>query len=312
MSFIKYISDDSVKHILEWNSLIQTMERALIDVSKKDETVIQPPRLRMDIPEKNGMLFTMPGYSKSENVMGCKLVTSFPNNKNLNIPSIFATILLLDSETGKLKAVMEGTHITGWRTAAASAVATKHLHKESNDILAILGSGVQAETHALALNHLFNFKETRIWGRTKENADRLASTLPFNCTVFDSIESCVNNADVICTTTYASEPLLRRKMLKKGVLINAVGAGINHYSELEEEIYINAFIAVEHMESAQKELKGILEKGIEINCEIGEFISENRSLPVDTEFTVYQSLGMAVEDIAAANLVYNIHSSKTQ
>lgn len=312
MSFIKYIPDETVKSLLKWDALISTLETALKDISKKDDSAIVPPRVIMYLPDKEGAFLAMPGYSKNECSLGCKLVTSFPSNKNLGIPSIFATILLLDPDTGKPRAIMDGTHITGWRTAAASAVATKHLHQGPKDVLAILGSGVQAETHALALNHLFNFKEIRIWSRNKENAERLASSLPFPCAVFDSAEACVTNADVVCTTTYASEPILRKKWLKAGSHINAVGAGKNHYSELEEDIYRNAFIAVEHLESANKELKGLLDKGIKINCEVGELISKSCELPLKVNFTVFQSMGIAIEDVTAANLVYNAYLNKME
>lgn len=187
---------------------------------------------------------TMPGYignyspniSQIEstpnltNTLACKLVTSFPNNVRLEspLPSVVATIVLFDTTTGAPKAILGATEITTWRTVAASLVATKHLWFGRNlnaeePQLAIVGAGVQGRMHAIGMVKTFKFSSVRIWNRTRSKANAVANellALNVNVRVVDSIEECVEEADIIVTATYSSEPLVRVNKLKKGVHIN--------------------------------------------------------------------------------------------
>lgn len=305
MSFVKLIPDDFVKNCLEWKTLVPVIEKSLVDISIKNKSTIQPPRLFMDIPDKQGLFLAMPSYSENEHALACKLVTSFPQNKSIGIPSVLANILLFDPITGKIKAIVEANRITAWRTAAASVVATKCLHKGDKNILAILGAGTQAESHALALKEIFDFKEVRIWNRTRERAKILSSKLPFESTIFDSNEECVKDADVICTATYAKEPILQDSWVKEGAHINAIGAGQNHHSELSEALYKKSFLVVDHMESADKELAGLIEMGIDIQGEIGNYLNSLKAVPESVSCTIFHNLGIAIEDLATANFIYN-------
>lgn len=284
---------------------VPVVEKSLVDISIKNGSTIQPPRLFMDIPDKQGLFLAMPSYSENDHALACKLVTSFPQNKSIGIPSVLANILLFDPITGKIKAIVEANRITAWRTAAASVVATKYLHKGDKNTLAILGAGTQAESHALALKEIFGFNEVRIWNRTSERAKILASKLPFECTICNSNEECVKDADVICTTTYAKEPILEDSWVKDGAHINAVGAGQSHHSELSEAVYRKSYLVVDHIESAEKELAGLIEMGIDMKGEIGNYINSSKTVPEDVTCTIFHNLGLAIEDLVTANFVYN-------
>ncbi|KAL1129302.1 hypothetical protein AAG570_013831 [Ranatra chinensis] len=222
--------------------------------------------------------------------LGCKIVTAFSNNSQLGLPSVMANILLHDPNTGQLKIILEGNTLTGLRTAAASVVATKELHSGEKCRLAILGAGIQAKAHAFALNHAFKFKEN-------EKAKKLVEELRAECLtdgtdfqVSSTAEQCVRDADVICTTTYASEPILHFEWIKPGVHINAVGAGVNHHSELDTRTYQNSVVVTDSMASASEELKGLANIGVPVYAEIGQIINKTVKIP-KTHCTIFHSLG---------------------
>ncbi|KAF2904599.1 hypothetical protein ILUMI_01571 [Ignelater luminosus] len=176
----------------------------------------------------------MPGYLSDGRYggLGCKLVTYFPGNPDRSrpLPSIMANIILMDDETGELKAIVDGTEITSWRTAAASAVATKYLHhgkpNSENKILSIIGAGTQGKIHAIAFQHFFKFSEVRVWNRNSERATNLVKELNGKASgtfvAHDNVQECVREADVIVTATAAEEPVIKNEWLKKGVHINGL------------------------------------------------------------------------------------------
>lgn len=201
---------------------------------------------------------------------------------------------------------MDGTEITTWRTAAASAVATKYLHN-GTAVLAVLGSGTQARSHAETLDYCFSFQQIRIWNHRFEKAQKLTEKLiekGKSAVAYQSAEECVKDADVIVTATFASSPILRGKWIKPGAHINAVGAGINHHSELDTELYQTACIYTDTMASAKTELKGLLDLGITMQGEVGDIINGTKSAERE-RITIFQSLGMAVEDAVSAKLIYD-------
>nr|XP_022900367.1 ketimine reductase mu-crystallin [Onthophagus taurus] len=303
-----YITEKEVLTLLNWDEIFKAIEIALKSVTKK--RVIQNPRSLTQIPETQNILFSMPGFIGNNaeiNALACKLVTSFPENTKKGLPSILANILLFNQETGQLQAVIDATEITSWRTAAASAVATKYLtmNKPKKEILAILGSGIQAKIHILAFQHFFKFKKVKIWGRTQKNVEKLIQELGLNeIELVSDPKSCVENADVVITTTYAKEPILKFEWLKSGYHICAVGAGSNPM-EIDLETYQNAHVYVDHLSGAKEELKHLLEKGVVFKNEIGALIEKIEPYPVNQQNTVFQSLGMAVEDCVVAQLIYS-------
>ncbi|EFA08703.1 Ketimine reductase mu-crystallin-like Protein [Tribolium castaneum] len=316
MNNLLYINEETVTKLLNWDSTFKAIEIALECTAKN--RAIQSPRTFTKCPKTDSILLTMPGYLDNDafGALGCKLVTATPNNATLPqpLPTINAHIMLFDDVTGVLKAVIAGTEITKWRTAAASAVATKYLTRGKKlKVLAILGAGNQGHSHALAFSHFFPFEEIRIWNRNKYKAETLvralnlfANTGKFKC--YESNKECVTGADVIVTATFAAQPIVERDWLKPGVHINAIGAGVNHYSELSPDIYNTSDVYVDHAEGAKVELAGL---GVKLG-EIGGVIAGDLPPPTLNQVTVFQSLGMAVEDCAMARLIYDLYVKQCQ
>ncbi|KAI5693379.1 hypothetical protein M8J75_014807 [Diaphorina citri] len=305
-----FLSDDQVRDLLDWESLVPAIESVMVKVSKKE--VIQPARLFMRIPEVNGVLLSMPGYIKrtgpdGEDSLAIKVVTSFTDNKVKGLPSVLATVLLYNTDNGKLKVVMEGTEITKWRTAAASVVATKHLFGRSGDkdlVLAIMGSGAQAYIHAKAFH-------INIWNHRYAGAQSLVEKLTSEgvpaVQAYEHGEDAARDADILVTATYSSVPVLKYEWLtKKDAHINAVGAGLNHHSELDSAIYSHSSIFFDSEAAARGELKGLYEQ-VPANMvgEVGGLIAANLTRDARYPLTVFHSMGMATEDVITAKLIYD-------
>ncbi|XP_018326442.1 ketimine reductase mu-crystallin [Agrilus planipennis] len=323
-SSLVYLSEERVRQLLNWDSTFDAIERAMMRVSER--RAVQNPRTFTMIPHSGNLLLTMPGYLDDSKYgsLGCKLVTAFPDNvdKEAPLPSIVANIMLLDENSGQLKAVVAGTEVTKWRTAAASAVATKYILKNDvvgkDQILAIIGAGEQGKIHAIAFQYFFGFKEVRVWNRTIERANQLKSDLEQTegfkgrITVHENVESCVKDADVIVTATFSDCPLVKYEWLKEGVHINAVGAGQKHHSELEESIYLNADVFVDYLAGAKKELSGLERISVKFKGEVGDIITGMLKYTEPKKITIFQSLGMAVEDTAMARLLYDLHMKEIE
>jgi thiomorpholine-carboxylate dehydrogenase len=233
-------------------------------------------------------------------VMGAKLVTVFPQNAGKPLPTHQALIVLLSARTGEPLATLDGQVITAWRTAAVSALATKALAPADARVLTILGSGVQARTHFAALKKVHQFAEVRVWSRTPEHAKRLANEIGATAV---ELEEAVRNANVICTVTYASEAFVRGEWLKPNVHINAVGAVGLTARELDEAAVQGAAIVVEQRESALKESAELSDPGASIYAELGEILAGVKPPPQESK-TIYKSLGVAVEDISTARMIW--------
>jgi ornithine cyclodeaminase/alanine dehydrogenase-like protein (mu-crystallin family) len=290
------LNEAQVRSVLRMDSLIPAMEQALIDFSSG--RVAQPVRTSLSIPDHAAFLGVMPAVYGE--VMGAKLVTVYPNNVAAGLPSHQALIVLFRSSTGEPLAVMDGRLITEMRTAAVTAVATKLLAKPSARALAILGSGMQARSHFEALRLVRHFEEVRVWSRTPENARRFAAEIGArNMTA----EQAVRGADVVVTVTNSPEPVLRGEWLEPGTLVNAVGAVGPKRRELDEEAMKNGTVVVDSREAAFVESGDLLLSQAPIYAELGELLAGAKPPPAG--ITVFKSLGIAVEDLAAAKLVYS-------
>jgi thiomorpholine-carboxylate dehydrogenase len=210
-----------------------------------------------------------------------------------------ATIFLVDPETGTPLATMDGRLITEMRTAAVSAAATKFLAPPDARVLAILGSGVQARSHVEALRLVRDFKEIRVWSPTREHAERFAKEIGAKAM---SVEEAARGADVVIAATNSKTPILRGSWLKPGCHVNAIGACRPDWRELDDDVMSNV-VFVDSREGAMKESGDIILSGAKIYAELGEALV-GKVPPRADETTVFKSLGMAVEDIAAAMLVY--------
>jgi ornithine cyclodeaminase/alanine dehydrogenase-like protein (mu-crystallin family) len=272
------------------------MEKALSAFSAG--RVIQPVRNMLTIEEGKRFLGIMPAVA--EDGMGAKLVCFFPKNAGTKVPTHLAMIMLFEPATGQPLAFMDGRLITEMRTAAVSAAVTKYLAPKNSEVLVLLGSGVQAQAHLQALRHVCKFKEVRVWSRTPERAQRFATL--HGAKAMD-IEPAVRGADVIVTATNALEPFLKGEWLKRGAHVNAVGSPRPTWRELDDAAMHNTLI-VDSREAVLKESGDVILSKAPIFAEAGELFAGSK-MPERSATTVFKSVGIAVEDIAAARLVYD-------
>jgi ornithine cyclodeaminase/alanine dehydrogenase-like protein (mu-crystallin family) len=292
-----FLNEEQVRKHLRMTELIPVMEKALIDFSAG--RVTQPVRsiLSIDVAAATGFLGLMPALTPDG--LGLKAVTFYPSNAERGIPTHMATIFLVDPQTGTPLAIMDGRLITEMRTAAVSAAATKLLASPHAKVLAVLGSGVQARSHVEALLLVKQFEEIRVWSPTLEHAKVFAQEI--GATAMPA-EDAVRNADVIVTVTSSKTPVLRGEWLKTGCHVNAIGACRPDWRELDDEVMSNV-VFVDSREGAMKESGDVILSGVKIYAELGEALAGQ--VPTrSNETTIFKSLGMAVEDIAAAMLVY--------
>jgi len=290
-----FLNEEQVREHLRMTELIPVMEKALIDFSAG--RVTQPVRSIISIDPPGGLLGLMPALTPDG--LGLKAVTFYPSNAERGIPTHMATIFLVDPETGTPLAIMDGRLITEMRTAAVSAAATKLLASPDAKVLAILGSGVQARSHVEALRLVRQFEESRVWSPTIEHAKRFAQEIGATAM---SAEEAVRGADVVVTATNSKTPVLRGAWLKPGCHVNAVGACRPDWRELDDEVMSNVLF-VDSREGAMKESGDVILSGAKIYAELGEgFAGKVPSRANET--TIFKSLGMAVQDIGAAMLVY--------
>ena len=290
-----FFNEEQVREHLRMADLIPAMEKALIDFSKGKVT--QPVRSVINVNPPGGFLGLMPALTPHG--LGLKAVTFYPSNAERGIPTHMATIFLVDPETGTPLAIMDGRLITEMRTAAVSAAATKLLAAPDSKILAILGSGVQARSHVEALRLVRQFEEIRVWSPTREHAKQFAEEIGATAI---SAEEAVRGADVVVTVTNSKTPVLKGSWLKSGCHVNAIGACRPDWRELDDDAMANV-VFVDSREGALKESGDLILSGGKIYAELGEALAGKIPSRAN-ETTIFKSLGMAVEDIAAAMLVY--------
>jgi ornithine cyclodeaminase/alanine dehydrogenase-like protein (mu-crystallin family) len=295
-----FLDEEQVRKHLRMAELIPAMEKALIDFSAGKVT--QPVRSVITVDPSGGFFGMMPALTPEG--LGIKIVTFYATNAERGIPTHMATIFLVDPETGTPLAVMDGRLITEMRTAAVSAAATKLLASADARVLAILGSGVQARSHVEALRLDRKFDEIRVWSHTPEHAERFAKEIGAKAM---PAEDAVRGADVVVTATNSKTTVLKGSWLKRGCHVNAVGACRPDWRELDDEATRNV-VFVDSREAAMKESGDVILSGAKIYAELGEALA-GKVPPSVNETTIFKSLGMAVEDIAAALLVYTSATS---
>ena len=290
-----FLNEQQVRHHLRMADLIPAMEKALIVFSAGKVT--QPVRSVIKVDPPGGFLGLMPALTPEG--LGLKAVTFYPSNAERGIPTHMATIFLVDPRTGTPLAIMDGRLITEMRTAAVSAAATKLLAAPDARILGILGSGVQARSHLEALRLVRQFEDVRVWSPTREHAKQFAEEIGGTAV---STEEAVRGADVVVTVTNSKTPVVKGSWLKPGCHVNAIGACRPDWRELDDEAMAN-IVFVDSREAALKESGDLILSGAKIYAELGEALAGK--VPSHAgEITIFKSLGMAVEDITAAILVY--------
>jgi ornithine cyclodeaminase/alanine dehydrogenase-like protein (mu-crystallin family) len=290
-----YLDEGAVRMRLRWDELIDAMETALADFSRGD--VLQPVRSVLTIEEGRRYIGVMPAVAGD--VMGVKFVTFYPANAGTGRHTHNATIVLYRTDTGLPLAVMDGRVITEMRTAAVSAAVTRRLAAPDCRVLALLGSGVQADAHLAALNSVRSFSEVRVWSRNAEHAQRFARE--HQAAAVDTPESAVRGADVVVTATAARDPILRGSWLKPGAHVNAVGSSRPDWRELDDDAMAN-IVVVDSRAAAAAEAGDVVMATAPIYAEAGEIFAGLKAIPT-SETTIFKSVGLAVEDVAAARLV---------
>jgi len=319
-----YIAEDHVRELLTYEALIPAIREALIDYSAGK--VDQPPRMILrsnhTAGPENGWFAVMPVVYGDG--MGVKTVTFFPGNAaldpRLGLHTHMAVIELLSRETGEPLALMDGRLITEMRTAAVSAVALDALARPDVRSLGILGAGVQARSHLKALRMVRpGLTDVRIWSRNRENAERLAcdgSSLPASqnrdleraqnvrATTIEEAAA----AEVVLTATASPVPVLMGRWLKPDALVIAVGAVGANLRELDDEAVLSSFVVAESRHAAEREAGDIVLSGAPVRAEIGEILGRLQSGPggfaPPTGRILFKSVGMAVEDLVSARLVW--------
>jgi len=294
------LSEGQVRELLDLDALIDALASAHAELSAGKASM--PPRIAA-FGRQDGLLGAMPSYLPSTGLV-CKLVTLFPHNRDRHTHQ--ALICVFDPDNGAPVALMDGTYITATRTAAGSALATRLLAREDARVLAILGSGVQARTHADALRRVRRFDEVRVASRDSARAAALADEL--GATAAGSFEKAVRGADVVAAATHATEPIVLREWLSPGVHVNSVGANPAGRGEIDPAIVRDALVAVESRSSTLAPPPAgapeFLEGAPEDVVELGELVSGTRpGRTSEDQVTLYKSVGVAVQDAAAASLV---------
>jgi ornithine cyclodeaminase/alanine dehydrogenase-like protein (mu-crystallin family) len=302
---VSYLDEARVREVLQWDPLIAAMEAALAAFSSGK--VIQPLRNMITIEEDMRYLGVMPAIAPD--AMGLKLVSFYPGNARTGIPTHFGIIVLCRPDTGEPLAVMDGRLITEMRTAAVSAAVTRHLSRPESRVLALLGSGVQASAHLEALLRVRRFDEIRVWSRNPEHTQRFASVRSIKAA--PNVESAVRDADVVVTATSSQEPFLKGQWLKQGTLVNAVGAPLPTWRELHDDVMTTAVLVVDSREAVLKESGDVILSRAPIYAEVGEIFAGAKPKPAASRTIVFKSVGIAVEDITAAQLVHDTTSAAT-
>jgi ornithine cyclodeaminase len=295
------LSQAEVRGLLDLDRLVDALAAAHADLTAGNASM--PPRIAALVEEREALLGVMPSYLPSAG-LACKLVTLFPQNKDRETHQ--AVICVFDPDNGTPLALMDGTYVTATRTAAGSALATRLLAREDSRVLALLGTGVQARTHARAIPRVRPIEEIRVAGRDRARAEALADEI--GGVVADSYEEALRGADVVAATTHAVEPIVRREWLAPGTHVNSVGLNPNG-REVDEQTVADATVVVESRASAlapppagAPELVGV--DPAHVYAELGELITGARPGRCSRdEITLYKSVGVAVQDAAAAALV---------
>lgn len=303
-----------VEALLDVDALIDALASAMADLSAGRASV--PDRVAALVPEHEGFLAAMPGFVPSGKVLMSKLVSLFPHNAGTGLPTHQAVIVAFDPDTGQPVALLDGTAITAIRTGACSALSARLLARPDADVLAILGTGVQARSHARAMCRVMPIRQIRVAGRDYAKATALAAelsdTLQTDAQAVETYRDALQGAGIACATTHAAEPVIRRAWLTAGVHVTSVGYGGR---EIDDATVADALVCVESRRSAlapfpsgSNDLLMPIRDGVitadHVHAELGELVAgikPGRNSP--DQITLYKSVGVAVQDAAAAALV---------
>jgi ornithine cyclodeaminase/alanine dehydrogenase-like protein (mu-crystallin family) len=308
------LTEADVRSLLSMDDLVETMEVALADFSAR--TVTQPVRTVLEVGDRASFYGVMPAWMPSRPALGTKLVTVFEANAARNLPTHLATIVLLDPETGALQALLDGRYITEARTAAVSAVSVTYLARENARVLAIIGSGVQARSHLEAIASVRDLSDVRVWSPSAARVDAFVTEMrPHSrarMSAAPSAQAAVADADIVVLVTSSQEPVVRSEWIADETHVCAVGACRPTHREMDAALVARADLYVDSRDAALVEAGDIvlaIREGAmgpdHIRAELGDVIrGAAKRHNGRGRVTLFKSLGLAVEDVAAAHLVY--------
>ncbi len=311
-----FLTREDVRSLLDMPRLIDAVENALVEFSFG--RTIQPVRLRLMVPKYQSRIVAMPAYLDRAGVMGMKISGGAAGNAEKGLPFVMAMVVLCDAETGQFLAVMDGTYITEVRTAAASAVATRHLAHPEASVLGVLGAGVQARSHTWAMSIVRPIRTVKVYDVVIERARQykleMEARFGFPVNICPNAESAVRDSDIIVTVTTSKTPVVQGCWLKQGAHVNAVGAFTPDTRELDSDAVCKAKVIIaDSVEALLAEAGDVLiplsEGRIsreQIRGEIGEIAAATKRGRADpSDITLFKSLGIAVEDVMTAKLVFD-------
>lgn len=271
---------------------------------------VQPMRSVIHLPEGAGSLYTMPAFTADPRALAVKLITVFHGNDARSLPSHQGIVVVFDPVTGAPVLLLDAARLTAIRTAAVSAVATRALARTDAAVLGVLGTGVQARSHIDAIPLVRDIREVRVWGRSTEHAEQLAreyADAALQVVICENADDAVRGADIICTTTAAREPVLRGAWVSPGAHINAIGSSTKEAREIDSTAVAKARIHVDSIDAALTEAGDLLiplrEGDTDPNrwTPIGTVLNGSRAgRETDDDITLFKSVGLAIEDAAAA------------
>lgn len=311
---IRFLSGAQTRRLLPMQACIDAVREAMVQVSRGN--VALPLRHAMPIPNGKGMLGMMYGYLGEPEAFGMKLASLYPGNTRLGLSSHMGLMILYEADKGAPLAIMDASVVTAVRTAAASAAATERLARKDAAVLAILGTGEQADTHLESIAAVRELEQVRIWGRSAARAEALAAQarerVRAPIALAGTAEEAVTGADIICTVTSSPDPILMGDWVAPGTHVNLVGSSFPDRREVDDDLVVRSRFFVDYRESALAqagEFLGARARGLvddtHIAGEIGQvFAGDRPGRANDSEITVYKSLGIIAQDIAAAMLVW--------
>ncbi len=308
---MRVITEADVPGLLPMHECMDVMAGALATLASGK--AILPLRPLMRIPQKAGILGMMPAYMETPDALGVKVITVFNGNHGTEYDSHQGVVLLFEPDHGSIVAVIDASSVTAIRTAAVSGVATRLLARTDAHDLCIIGSGVQARTHLEAMLVARPLTRVRVWSRNADSARMFAQAASLKHGVaveaMPSAEKAADGADIICTTTSSREPVLRGEWIAAGAHINAVGSSTPTARELDSATVARSLLYVDRRESAMNEAgdflipksEGVIDDA-HIRAELGELLlGMHTGRATREDVTLFKSLGLAVEDVAAAH-----------
>ena len=319
---VLFLSRSDLESVLTMTDAISVVEQAFSEFARKTAKV--PLRVPIEVEKEEGIVLFMPAYLEQMEAMSCKVVSVFKNNPQLyNLPTIHAAVLLIDSKTGQILSIMDGSYLTAMRTGGVSGVATKYLAREDAKKVGLLGTGVQAATQLWAICEVRSIEKAKVYSidtlETQEAfVKQMSEKLEIPISVAKSSKEAVIDADIVCTATWSKTPTFSGDWIKLGTHINGIGSYTPEMQEVDVATVKKAKIVVDSFEAALSEAGDLiipLKTGDiakeHIYAELGELVIEQKEgRTSDDEITFFKSVGMAIQDASAAKHAYLVAKSK--